>query len=171
MRQKHDIEADIRTVAAYIGQSKASQPVQEAFDQICDASLHVKSSTTEHAIRQLQEALRKLSTQAEKSNPWPSAGETQASYASVAGRHAPQQSRLDMPFTKDVPARHKRETIVLRGEETTAQKSRLYKELIEQLNSTEIAGKAAVVRQLPSSDLIITIKDKQACNSWLTDIK
>ena len=73
--------------------------------------------------------------------------------------------------TKSVPARHKREIIVTRGTETTAQKNRTYKELIEQLNAVGIAGKAAAVRQLPSKDLVITMEDKQARNSWLADTK
>ena len=62
MHQKYDLEADIRTVAVYIVQSKASQLVQEAFDRIHDASTRVKGSTTEQAIRQLQDTVQKLST-------------------------------------------------------------------------------------------------------------
>lgn len=38
IHQKYNLEADIRTVAAYIVQSKASQTVQEAFDRVRDAS-------------------------------------------------------------------------------------------------------------------------------------
>ena len=82
----------MKIVTAYIVQNRASQLVQEAFDQIRNTSTHVKNSTTEQAIHQLQEAIQKLSTQVEKNTFRPSTGVVQATYISVAGQHAPQQS-------------------------------------------------------------------------------
>ena len=73
--------------------------------------------------------------------------------------------------TKPVPVQHKHEIIAIYGKETTAQKTCFYKELVEQLNDTGVAGRAAAVCQLLSRDLIITIEDEQACSSWLTDTK
>ena len=154
--------------------------VQEAFERICDTSTRVKGSTTEQAIHQLQDAVQKLSTQVEKNTLRPGAGVVQVLYAAVAGQavqqsciqqSCTQQSRTDAIPTKPVLVRHKCEIIVIQGEETIVQKACSYKELIEQLNDTRVAGRAAAVCQLPSRDLIITIEDEQACSSWLTDTK
>jgi hypothetical protein len=132
--QKYDLEADIRTVAAYIVQSKASQTVQEAFDRVRNTSTHVKSSTTEQALHQLYDTVQKLSTQVEKNTSRPGAGEAPASYTAVAGQHASaQQNRIQQsciadtaPFTKQVPVQHKHEIIAIQGSETIAQKNRSY---------------------------------------------
>ena len=70
-----------------------------------------------------------------------------------------------------MPVQHKHKIIAICGKETTVQKTRSYKELVEQLNNTGVAGRAAAVHQLPSRDLIITIEDEQACSSWLIDTK
>jgi hypothetical protein len=72
---------------------------------------------------------------------------------------------------KQVPLRHKREIIIVRGDETTAQKNRSYKELVEQLSSWGIAGAAVAIRKLPSGDMIMTMEDEQARTSWLADTK
>jgi hypothetical protein len=126
--QKYDLEADIRTVAAYIVQSKASQTVQEAFDRVCDVSTYVKSSTTEQVLHQLHDTVQKLLTQVENNTSRPSTGKAPASYTAVAGQHASvQQSRIQQsriadtaPFTKQVPVQHKREIIAIQGSETIA---------------------------------------------------
>ena len=70
---------------------------------------------------------------------------------------------------KPVPLRHKREIIVVRGTETADQKRRTYKELLEQLNSTRVAGEAVAIRKLGSGDMILTMEDEQARTSWLTN--
>ena len=173
--QKYNLGADIRTVAAYIVQSKASQLVQEAFEQIRDTSTCVKGSTTEQAIHQLQDVVQKLSTQVEKNTLRPGTGVAQTLYTAAAGQAAQQscvqQSRTDAILTKPVPVQHKHEIIAIQDKETTVQKTCSYKEMAEQLNNIGIAGRAAAVCQLPSRDLIITIEDKQACGSQLTDTK
>ena len=70
---------------------------------------------------------------------------------------------------KPVPARHKREIIAVRGNESTNQKNRTYKELLEQLNRSGAAGTAVAVRKLPTRDMIITMEDESACTSWLAE--
>ena len=57
---------------------------------------------------------------------------------------------------------HKDKIIVIRGKETIVQKTYSYKELVELLNNTSEARRVAIVCQLPSSNLIITIEDEQA---------
>jgi hypothetical protein len=162
--QKYDLEADIRTVAAYFVQSKTSQLVQEAFDRIRDTSIYIKNSTTEQAIYQLQDTVQKLSTQVEKNILRPSTGVVQVLYTVVAGL-AVQQSCTNTTPTKPVPVQYKYKIIAIQDKETAVQKTCSYKKLVEQLNNTGIAGKVATVYQLPSRNLIITIKDKQACSS------
>jgi hypothetical protein len=72
---------------------------------------------------------------------------------------------------KPVPARHKREIIVVRGAETPEQKARSYKELLEQLNKTGVIGEVVAIRQLPGGDMTLTMEDEQARTSWLTNTK
>ena len=171
----YDQEADIQTIATYFAQSKAPEEVYKAFDRVCDASRRVDKTITEQAIRQLQAAVSKLSTQVEKTNTQRRAEGTPASYAAVASQGTPtQQSRTlqsrlaneAIPM-KPVPGRHRREVIAVRGTETMAQKNRSYKELIEQLNTAAAAGKAVAIRQLPSKDLVITMESEQARNEWI----
>jgi len=137
----YDKKADVEKITAYFAEKSAPLAVQEAFGRVCDASPgRVKESTTEQAIRQLQAAVQKLSTQVEKNTDTTrrSAGGAPASYAAVAGQGATQQSRTQQSRlaneaipTKPVPGRHRREVIAVRGTETIAQKNRSYKELIE----------------------------------------
>jgi hypothetical protein len=49
------------------------------------------------------------------------------------------------------------------------QKIRIYKKIIEQVNTKNIAGKAIAVYKLPSSDIILAIDSKQAYTSWLAN--
>jgi len=66
---------------------------------------------------------------------------------------------------KLVLLRHKREIIVVQGTETAEQKRRTYKELLEQMNKVRVAGEAVAIRKLRSSNIIVTIEDKQARTS------
>jgi len=45
------------------------------------------------------------------------------------------------------------------------QKRRTFKELLEQINKAGVASKAVAICKLRSSNIIITIKDEQACTS------
>jgi hypothetical protein len=53
---------------------------------------------------------------------------------------------------KHVSPRHKKEIIILRGEETPAERQRTAKELADQLKVSGIEGKVVAVRKLPSGD-------------------
>jgi hypothetical protein len=70
---------------------------------------------------------------------------------------------------KPVLVRHKQEIIVVQGTETAEEKAKSYKELLEQLNNIGNTGEAVAICKLPSRDIILTIEDKQACTSWLTN--
>ena len=61
--------------------------------------------------------------------------------------------------------------MIVQGKETTNQKRRTYKELLEQLNSAKVAGAAVAVRQLGSGDMILTMEDEHARTSWLANTK
>ena len=66
---------------------------------------------------------------------------------------------------KPVPARHKREIIVTRGEESTAQAQRTGKELVEQLKivGAGIGGEIVAARTLPSRDIVFITDKEQTC--------
>jgi hypothetical protein len=83
-------------------------------------------------------------------------------------------------YIQHILIRHKREIIVVRGTESIQQKSRSYKELIEQLNASGAgtgtgartgAGDAVAIHWLPSGDMVLTMADEKACTSWLADQK
>jgi hypothetical protein len=76
-----------------------------------------------------------------------------------------------MTLQKPVLSRHKREIVVVQGTETVDQKRRTYKELLQQVNKARVVGKAVAIRKLRSSNMMLTMEDKQACVSWLTDSK
>jgi hypothetical protein len=94
----------------------------------------------------------------------------------VAGQGLPTQTRAQQSLNtvhvtpqKPVPTRHKREIIVERGSESTNQKNRSYKELLQQLNKSEVAGAAVAIRKLPTGDMVITMEDEPTRTSWLTE--
>jgi hypothetical protein len=170
------LNADIELIATYIARKKAPSKYAAAIDRIRDAyTSSVKQANTELAIRQLHEAVQNLSKKVEKaSNEAPITAPT--SYAAAAASHSAsavqtraQQSLNAVAPQKPVPARHKREIILVRGTETTAQKNRTYKELLEQINKSGIAGVAVAIRKLPSRDMVLTMEDEQARTSWLAD--
>lgn len=68
-----------------------------------------------------------------------------------------------------VPARHKREIIVVRGKEDTQRKLRTSGELIEQLNNIGVEGQAVAVRRLPSGDALLTMESESVRDRWLQD--
>ena len=74
-----------------------------------------------------------------------------------------------MTLQKPVPLRHKREIVIIQGDETAEQKRRTYKELLEQMNKAGVAGEAVAVRKLQTRDMMMTMEDEQACTSWLSD--
>jgi hypothetical protein len=174
---KTDIQADIKTIAAYLVEERAPAIVQAALGRIDDAyRRRVEQRTTEQAISQLQAAVQELSNRVENKPYGPA---RLGSYAAVAGQGLPAQARTQQSLNtghvtlptlqKPVPLRHKREIIVVRGTETADQKRRTYKELLEQLNSTRVAGEAVAIRKLGSGDMILTMEDEQARTSWLTN--
>jgi hypothetical protein len=89
--------------------------------------------------------------------------------AAAAGAQSRMQSRTE-PW-KPVPARHKREIIVSKGEETLEQARRTGKELIEQLNRVGMEGQVVAARNLPSGDIVLTTDDEQTRTKWLVDHK
>ena len=147
----------------------------EAFGCICNISTrYISKTTTKQAVYQLQATVQKLSTQVKKNTIQQSTRRVPAIYTTVAGQGIPAQQNCitsRVTFTKSVLVQYKQEIIAVRGTETAVQKNRIYKKLIKQLNIIEIARKAAAIYQLLSKDLVITIEDKQACNSWLVDTK
>jgi hypothetical protein len=170
------IHADIELIATYLAKRNASTKLVGAIDRIRDAyTTRVKQTNTEQAIRQLHETVQKLAEKVSKTSyeaPKPALG----SYAAAASRgaSATKQTRLQQslnPVTsqKPVPARHKREIILVRGTETTIEKNRTYKELLEQINKSEVAGVAVAIRKLPSGDMILTMEDEQARTSRLAN--
>ena len=76
-----------------------------------------------------------------------------------------------MTLQKQIPLRHKREIVVVRGFESLEEKRRTYKELLEQVNQAGVAGEAVAIRRLASGDMMLTMEDEQARTSWLTDDK
>jgi hypothetical protein len=61
--------------------------------------------------------------------------------------------------------RYKREIVVVQGFETIEEKRRTYKELLQQVNKARVVGEAVAIRKLATGDMMLTIKDKQACTS------
>ena len=92
------------------------------------------------------------------------------SYAEAAKLGLPTRTQQSLNAThvtpqKPVPARHKREIIVVRGTESPEEKARSYKELLEQLNSLGNTGEAVAIHRLPTSNINLTIEDKLACTN------
>ena len=172
---QNDIQADIELITAYTVKEKAPQPVQAAINRIRNAyAKRVEQKNTELAIRQLHEAVQNLTYRVENTTPGTPQAPASRSYAMVAGLGLPTQTRAQQSLNaahvtpqKPVPARHKREIIAVRGNESTNQKNRTYKELLEQLNRSGAAGTAVAVRKLPTGDMIITMEDESARTSWL----
>lgn len=171
------IHTDIELIATYLAKRSASTKLVDAINHIRDAyTVRVKQTNTEQAIRQLHETVQKLAEKVSKTSyeaPKPAIG----SYAAAASRGASaQQTRLQQslnqvnaPIQKPVPARHKREVILVRGTETQIEKNRTYKELLEQINKLGTAGIAVAIRKLPSGDMVLTMEDEQARTSRLAD--
>jgi hypothetical protein len=128
-----DIPKDIEFIAAYFVKEKAPGPVRAAFDRVSKAcSRRVAKSdekSTEQAIRQLQAVVQKLADKVEKTSNG-TERPVQGSYAAVAGWGLPTQTRAQQSLNADhvipqkqVPLRHKREIIIVQGNETIAQKN------------------------------------------------
>jgi hypothetical protein len=174
---QNDIQADIELITTYTVNMKAPQPIQAAINRIHDAyTRRVEQKNTELAIRQLHKVVQKLTHKVENTTP----GTTQAlagrSYATVVGQGLPTQTRAQQSLNavhvtpqKPVPARHKREIIVVRGSESTNQKNRSYKELPEQLNKSGLASAAVAICKLLTGDMVITMEDEPARTNWLAN--
>ena len=175
------IQADLELIATYLVKEKAPGSVQAALGRVRDAYkqrvVRANQDSTEQAIRQLKAVVQELATKVENTPNRPTRLGP-SSYAEAARLGLPTQTRAQQSLNathvtpqKPVPARHKREIIVVRGTETPEQKARSYKELLEQLNKLGNAGEAVAIRQLPSSDMILTMEDEQARTNWLTNDK
>ena len=70
-----------------------------------------------------------------------------------------------------MPLRHKKEIVIVRGDETAKQKRRTYKELLEQMNKAKVVKEAIAIRKLQTSNMIMTMEDEQARTSWLSNTK
>jgi hypothetical protein len=156
------IIADYEQIDAYLTEIGAPDEIGEALDRITCLAQYAQG--IQSAIRQLQQAVQK------QAQPAPSAAPANnQSYAAVARKGAAQP-----PKHKPVPTRHRREIIVVRGNESNTQKDRSYQEIIEQLNKKGVAGVAVAVRWLPSGDIVLAMDSEQACmscfanQSWLS---
>jgi hypothetical protein len=113
------IIADYEQTDAYLTEIGAPDEIGEALDRIICLAQHAQG--IQSAIRQLQQAVQK------QAQPAPSAAPANnQSYAAVARKGAAQP-----PKHIPVPACHRREIIVVRGNESNTQKCRSYKEIIE----------------------------------------
>jgi len=84
------------------------------------------------------------------------------SYAAVAGQGTKTgQHRNVEPIQKPVPTRYKREITIADGKPTPVQALRTNKEIIEQLNTTGIAGEVVALRKLPDGGIVLTTDDEQ----------
>jgi len=170
-----DIEADIKTITAYLAKQRALEAVQAALGRINNAlGRRVEQRATEQAIRQLQAVVQKLADKVENSDGQAKPG----SYAAAAKLGLPAQTRSQQSLNsghvtpqKPVPLRHKLEIVVVRGTEIAEQKIRTYKELLEQVNKARVASEAVAIRKLGSGDIMITMEDEQAHTSWLENIE
>src|SRR6266487_3594638 len=157
---------DLELITAYLAKEKAPSLVQAAFARVSNVCtqrvVRANQDSTEQAIRQLQAVVQKLADKVDKA-PNRLAGPSLGSYAEAAKLGLPTQTRAQSLNTthvtpqKPVPARHKREIIVIQGAETPEQKARSYKELLEQLNKTGVIGEVVAIRQLPGGDMTLTI--------------
>jgi len=149
----------LRTNRYLLDRDRSPDAIVAALDRISCLAQHAQG--IQNAIEQLQQAVQK------QAQPAPSAApaNNQHTYAAAARRGVAQPP---LPI-KPVPTRHKREIVVVRGNESNTQKMRTYKEIIEQLSEKGIAGEAIAVRKLPSSDLVLVMESEQARTSWLTN--
>lgn len=173
--QQTNLNTEFEQIAAYLVDKKAPASLQVALQRIQDAYADASKQTTTEAIHTLQKAVQKLATQFEaQNNKTHASGSLGASYAAAAQRGAAgaagaAQSRIEP--TKPVLARHKREIIITRGEETVEQAQRSGKELVEQVNSAGagIGGQIVAARGLPSGDMILTTDEEQTRTKWIAD--
>ena len=134
---QESIKADIKTLAAYLVKESAPEAVQAALDRISDAYDRrvQQKTTTEQAISQLHAAVQELANKVENKLYEPAKTN---SYAAVAGQGLPTQTRPQQSLNaghvtpqKQIPLRHKREIVVVRGFESLEEKRRTYKELLK----------------------------------------
>jgi hypothetical protein len=177
-RPQDNIIMKIEIIAAYLVKERAPDAVQAALGYVRDAyDRRVKPGSTEQALRQLQTVVQKLADKVEnKSYELPkgsyAAAVAQGSRATYSQARAQQSLNPEhVTLQKPVPLRHKREIVIVRGNETAEQKRRTYKELLEQMNKAGIAGEAVAVRKLQTGDMMMTMEDEQARMSWLSDTK
>jgi hypothetical protein len=180
-RIQDTVKADLELIATYLAKERAPSPVQAALSRVQNAYsrrvVRANENSTEQAIRQLQATVQQLVTKVGDTSNRPT-GPSPVSYAEAAKLGLPTQTRTQQSLNathvipqKPVPARHKREIIVVRGTETSEEKARSYKELLEQLNSLGNAGEAVAIRRLPTGDMTLTMEDEQARTNWLKDTK
>jgi hypothetical protein len=137
-----NILLDYELIETFLIEAKASGAVLDALDRITCLAQHVASvPTTLENIQLLQQTVQELADRIETQSKRATSDSQRTaslSYAAIASRGAlkPTFPLLTLQH-KHIPARHKREIIVVRGSETTLQKDRSYKELIEQLNRSD----------------------------------
>ena len=173
-----NILLDYELIDTFLAEVGASDAVQDALNRITCLAQHVASvPTTLQNIQSLQQTVQKLADRIETQSKRASDSQSTAglSYAAVASGGALKPTFLPTPQHKHIPTRYKRE-IIVRGSETTSQKNRSYKELIEQLNGSDGSwakakakdkakartSEAAAIRQLPSGDIVLTMEDEKA---------
>ena len=70
-----------------------------------------------------------------------------------------------MTLQKQIPLRYKQEIVVIQGFELLKEKRRTYKELLKQVNQARVTSKVIAICKLALSNIMLTIKDKQAYTS------
>ena len=154
---------DYKQIDAYLTEIGALDKIVEVLDRIACLAQHAQG--IKNAIQKLQQVVQKqaqLVLSATLTN-------NQRTYATIARKGIAQPHPLSTPTYKLVLTRYKRKIVVVCGSELDTQKVRSYKEIIEQLNKIGVAGEAAAVRWLLSGNIVLTIDNKQARTSWLTN--
>jgi hypothetical protein len=138
-----EITVKYNIIKAYLAREKAPEEVRDCLEAVFNAATQRdKLPTYRQAIYDLQQSIQKLNCRIDTLPSTNSSGTSLRSYADAARKGAGgppaslqrghSQSAGSDWSEQAVPARHKREIIVVRGEETAAQKQRTGKELAEQ---------------------------------------
>jgi hypothetical protein len=179
-----NLQADIDLITAYLVKAKVQDNVLVVLEHVQTVyKKHADQNTTEQTIQEIHQLVQQLT---QRLNELPTANtgsynppSSRGTYADTARRGAGKSSNTRQQScskgsnwsVRSVLTRHKREIIVVQGEETAAQVQRTGKELAEQLNNTGIEGQIVAIRCLPSRDTLLTIDNENTRNTWLKDTK
>jgi hypothetical protein len=151
---------DYKHIDTYLTEIGALDKIVEALDRVACLAQHAQG--IENVIQKLQYTVKQI----QPLGAMPAT--TQHSYTAAVQKGIAQPSP-SLLLSKPVLICHKHKIIVVQGKETNTQKIRTYKEIIEQVNTKDIAGEAIAVCKLPSSNIVLAMDSKQACTSWLAN--